>query len=138
VGVPERGLTRLVQQRLRRQHQTPTDAAHGRASGRIARWQATGCGLGIHSTVRTVGRPVRYTGGDKDAWHAAFARNLSGHKRTDWEASFKMLGRLQVRASKAELETTGTLLGREPRRYAEYVHDMATAWLPQTERTTQS
>jgi uncharacterized protein YbjT (DUF2867 family) len=62
-----------------------------------------------------LGRPVRYVGGDKDAWHAAFARNLSGHKRTDWEASFTMLGRLNIRASKAELETTRTLLGKQPR-----------------------
>jgi uncharacterized protein YbjT (DUF2867 family) len=85
-----------------------------------------------------LGRPVRYVGSDREAWHAAFARNLTGHKRTDWEASFAMLGRLKVRASKADLETTRTLLGREPRRYAGYVHDMASAWLPQTEGTSPS
>jgi uncharacterized protein YbjT (DUF2867 family) len=77
---------------------------------------------------RELGRPVRYAGNDTAVWKAAFVRHLHGRKLADWEASFGALSRLKVGTSAADLATTRDLLGREPRSYAEYIHDLATAW----------
>jgi uncharacterized protein YbjT (DUF2867 family) len=76
---------------------------------------------------RELGRQVRYTGGDESVWKAAFARHLQGRKLVDWEASFGALSKLKVKTSAADLAETRRLLGREPRRYDEYVHDQVTA-----------
>ena len=76
---------------------------------------------------RELGREVRYTGGDESAWKAAFARRLQGRKLVDWEASFGALSKLKVKTSAADLAETRRLLGREPRRYDEYVQDQVAA-----------
>ena len=76
---------------------------------------------------RELGRPVRYVGDNERLWKPAFARHLSGRKLADWEASFEALSKLRVKTSAADLAETRRLLGREPRRYDEYVHDRATA-----------
>ena len=76
---------------------------------------------------RELGREVRYTGGDESAWKAAFARHLQGRKLVDWEASFGALSKLKVKTSAADLAETRRLLGREPRRYDEYVQDQVAA-----------
>jgi uncharacterized protein YbjT (DUF2867 family) len=74
-----------------------------------------------------LGREVRYVGDDERAWKQAFARHLQGRKLADWQASFKALSTLKVKTSAADLEETRRLIGREPRRYGEYVHDRAGA-----------
>jgi uncharacterized protein YbjT (DUF2867 family) len=84
---------------------------------------------------RELGRPVRYLGNDKAVWKTSFARHLHGRKLVDWEASFGALSRLKVGTSAVDLATTRELLGREPRSYAEYVHDMAAAWGQLARRT---
>jgi uncharacterized protein YbjT (DUF2867 family) len=76
---------------------------------------------------RELGRQVRYIGDDERAWKEAFARHLHGRKLADWQASFTALSTLKVKTSAADLEETRRLIGREPRRYDEYVHDRATA-----------
>ena len=75
-----------------------------------------------------LGREVRYVGDDERAWKQAFARHLHGRKLADWEASFGALSKLKVKTSAADLEETRRLIGREPRRYDEYVRDRATAF----------
>ena len=70
---------------------------------------------------------MRYVGDDERAWKQAFARHLHGRKLADWEASFRALSTLKVKTSAADLEETRRLIGREPRRYDEYVHDRAAA-----------
>ena len=70
---------------------------------------------------------MRYVGDDERAWKQAFARHLQGRKLADWQASFKALSTLKVKTSAADLEETRRLIGREPRRYSEFVHDRAGA-----------
>jgi uncharacterized protein YbjT (DUF2867 family) len=79
---------------------------------------------------RELGRVVRYVGNDATAWRTAFARHLQGRKLVDWEASFTALAKLKVSTSAADLAETRRLLGRDPRSYAEFVHDRATARQP--------
>ncbi|WP_222436443.1 SDR family oxidoreductase [Streptomyces sp. T12] len=75
-----------------------------------------------------LGRPVRYLGDDTEAWHAAFAKRLTGHKLTDWISSFEFLSRQPIPTDQARVEATTELLGRAPRSYRDYVRDMAKQW----------
>ena len=68
---------------------------------------------------------------------AGLRSSPQGRKLADWQASFKALSTLKVKTSAADLEETRRLIGREPRRYSEYVHDrtrghQAEARLPNT------
>ena len=73
-----------------------------------------------------LGRPVEYTGGDIDAWHAALDRRVPpGKKNGDFRASFRALGRIAIQTSATDLAETTRLLGRPPLGYADYVRDLA-------------
>jgi uncharacterized protein YbjT (DUF2867 family) len=75
-----------------------------------------------------LGRPVRYTGDDPVAWAAAADRRLpTGKKGRDYRASFRLLGRLAIPTSTAQVALTTSLLGRPPLGYAGYARDLAAA-----------
>lgn len=69
-----------------------------------------------------LGRPVRYTGDDRQAWEATLCRRIpEGKKRRDWRSSFTALGWMRVGTSAREVAETTTLLGRAPTGYREWV-----------------
>lgn len=74
-----------------------------------------------------LGRPIRYAGEEDGVWAAALERNLSGHKRADWTASFGFLSKFGVKTNRRDLAATTRLLGRPPRSYAQFVRDRVAA-----------
>lgn len=74
--------------------------------------------------AEALGRPVEYTGHDQDAWRAAITTHLSGHKREDWLKTYKALAKMSGGPNPKELARTTELLGRAPRSYRTYVHDV--------------
>ena len=72
--------------------------------------------------AEALGRSVRYTGGDADAWEAALSRRVPpGKKRNDWRNSFRALSWLRMSTSAREVQQTALLLGRKPMRYRDWV-----------------
>lgn len=74
-----------------------------------------------------LGRPVRYAP-DLAATDAIFAHAYGGHKALDCQNSYRLVGRLKMGTSPADLRQTTFLLGRAPRGHAEYVRDVAAGW----------
>ena len=72
--------------------------------------------------AEALGRSVRYTGDDTDAWEAALIRRIpAGKKRNDWRNSFRALGWMRMGTSASEVEETALLLGRPPMTYRDWV-----------------
>lgn len=73
--------------------------------------------------ARVLGRPVRCVTepGEIDA---AIDRALSGKKREDFRATYKVLRDFELPTRPSALAQTTTLLGRPPRTYSEYVRDL--------------
>ena len=69
-----------------------------------------------------LGRAVRYTGDDAEAWEAALCRRIpAGKKRNDWRNSFRALSWMRMGSSAREVEETARLLGRAPTSYRDWV-----------------
>lgn len=77
---------------------------------------------------RTLGRPVRYTGGDPARFEREAKTVLEGKKLDDVLASYRVLGRMHVPTDAREVARTTALLGRAPRRYEDYARDAAARW----------
>lgn len=71
--------------------------------------------------ARALGREVRYTGDDPARVRRAVAATLTGRKRADILASFRLLSRMQVPTTARDVEMTTRLLGRAPHTYEQYV-----------------
>lgn len=79
--------------------------------------------------TETLGREVRWTGGDVDAFARLLESRLTGEKLSDFRKSFRLLSEIAMPAPTAkQLAQTQVLLGRAPRSYAEYVKDAAARW----------
>ncbi|GAA4988072.1 NAD(P)H-binding protein [Pseudonocardia tropica] len=70
---------------------------------------------------RALGIPVRYAGDDDSAVESALRAHLSGHRRDDWIASFRLLRGVAVATKPSEVAATERLLGRRPTDFAEFV-----------------
>lgn len=71
-----------------------------------------------------LGRSVVYVGDDEQVWRPIFEQRLSGQKLADWLDTARFLGRRSVELPK-DVAATTALLGRVPRRYADYVAELA-------------
>ena len=75
-----------------------------------------------------LGRSVRYTGSDPEAWEAALNRRIPpGKKRNDWRNSFRALSWLRMGTSAREVHETALLLGRTPMTYPDWVRSQVDA-----------
>lgn len=77
---------------------------------------------------RTLGRPVRYTGGDLARFEREARRLLDGKKLEDILASYRFLGGFHLPTDPREVAATTELLGRPPRSYEEYTRDARARW----------
>ncbi len=78
--------------------------------------------------AEALGRSVRYTGDDTEAWQAALVRRIpAGKKRNDWRNSFRALSWLRMGTSAREVEETAHLLGRMPTTYPTWVRSQVGA-----------
>ncbi len=77
--------------------------------------------------AEVLGTPVRYAGDDDAVLEAALRATLQGHRLDDWLASFRLLRRLAVPTSAADLATTERLLGRPATPFAAFAERVAIA-----------
>ncbi|MFC4454238.1 SDR family oxidoreductase [Deinococcus sonorensis] len=75
-----------------------------------------------------LGRPVAYLP-DLEVTDAIFDRVYGGRKALDCQKSYRMVGRVKMKTSAADVQQTEFLLGRPPRSFAEYTRDVAASWL---------
>ncbi|MDB5045438.1 MAG: hypothetical protein JWQ08_1488 [Deinococcus sp.] len=59
---------------------------------------------------------------------ALFERAYGGRKALDCQKSYRLVGKISVKTTPAQVAQTAFLLGRAPRTFAEYTHDTAAAW----------
>ena len=78
--------------------------------------------------ARALGRPVRYTGDDAEAWERTAALRLPpGRKGADFRGSFAGLGRFRLAASRKDVAWTTAMLGRPPQDYADWAAGLVAA-----------
>lgn len=61
-----------------------------------------------------LGHPVAYRGDDDEALDRALRAHLTGHRLEDWRSSMRVIRRMAVVATPAQLADTERLLGRRP------------------------
>ncbi|BDP43977.1 NmrA family transcriptional regulator (plasmid) [Deinococcus aetherius] len=83
-----------------------------------------------------LGRPVTYAPG-LAVTDAIFDRAYGGRKALDCQKSYRMVGKVKVRTSPADLAQTTFLLGRAPRSHAEYAQETAARWQAETPPTPE-
>jgi uncharacterized protein YbjT (DUF2867 family) len=89
--------------------------------------------------AEALGRSVRYTGDDSDAWEAALVQRFpAGKKRNDWRNSFRALSWMRLGTSAREVEATTLLLGRTPTTYRSWVRSQVDALDGDRVRITQT
>ncbi|GGO31709.1 SDR family oxidoreductase [Deinococcus humi] len=74
-----------------------------------------------------LGQLVSYTP-DLAVMDALFSRAYGARKALDCQKSYRMVGKVKVRTSPADLQQTTFLLGRPPRSHAEYAREVAALW----------
>lgn len=82
--------------------------------------------------TRHLGRAVRYAGDDLDAWRSAAANMLPAWLVDDLEIMYRFFQEEGLRATPEELEKQETLLGHAPRRYEDFVAEVAPSWTEPT------
>jgi uncharacterized protein YbjT (DUF2867 family) len=75
-----------------------------------------------------LGRHVRYAGDDLGAWAQTVGDRLSAEERTDFMKTYALFQRWGANVSSSVAARTTALLGRPPRRYRDYVRELATRW----------
>jgi uncharacterized protein YbjT (DUF2867 family) len=77
---------------------------------------------------KALGKPVAYAGDDLDAWAKSMEPYLPKWAVYDYRLMYAMFQAKGLRATPAQLDETRAILGREPRKFSDYVREMAAAW----------
>jgi uncharacterized protein YbjT (DUF2867 family) len=77
---------------------------------------------------KALGKPVAYAGDDLDAWAKSMEPYLPRWAVYDYRLMYAMFQAKGLRATPAQLGETRAILGREPRKFSDYVREMAAAW----------
>jgi len=77
---------------------------------------------------KAVGKPVAYGGNDLVAWARSMAPYMPAWAVYDYALMYAMLQARGLKATPAQLAETRTILGREPRQFADFVRETAEAW----------
>jgi uncharacterized protein YbjT (DUF2867 family) len=75
-----------------------------------------------------LGRPVRYAGDDLDAWARTVGDRLYPEERDDFAKTYAFFQRWGGKLPASVAARTTALLGRPPRRYRDYVRELAARW----------
>jgi uncharacterized protein YbjT (DUF2867 family) len=76
-----------------------------------------------------LGRDVRYTGDDLDAWSAQVSQYLPGWMVKDLRVMFQHFIDRGLKATSDEVAQTAAILGRPPRSFETFVQEVAPQWL---------
>jgi uncharacterized protein YbjT (DUF2867 family) len=77
---------------------------------------------------KALGKPVVYAGNDLVAWAKSMAPYLPAWAVFDFALMYAMFQARGLKATPAQLGETRTILGREPRRFSDYVRESVAAW----------
>lgn len=78
---------------------------------------------------RSLGRTIRYGGDDLEAWAEQSLRYLPEWLVEDLKSMYGFFQRTGLVASEEDLRIQHRLLGRQPRRFADFVDETCQAWL---------
>jgi uncharacterized protein YbjT (DUF2867 family) len=78
--------------------------------------------------ANALGRPVAYAGDDLDAWEKSMEPYLPKWAVYDYRLMYAMFQAKGLRATPAQLAETRAILGREPRKFSDFVREAAAAW----------
>jgi uncharacterized protein YbjT (DUF2867 family) len=88
----------------------------------------TGDGVADHYT-RALGRPVRYAGDDLDAWAQQARQGLPEWLARDLVTMYRFFQLRGLAATEGEMKQQARLLGRQPRRFQDFVEAKVKEWL---------
>ncbi len=77
---------------------------------------------------KALGKPVTYSGNDLAAWAKSFAPYMPAWAIYDFAIMYGMFQAKGLKATAAQLNETRTILGREPRRFSDFVSETAASW----------
>lgn len=78
--------------------------------------------------AKALGRPVAYGGNDLAAWAKSMAPYLPAWAVYDYALMYAMFQARGLKATAPQLAETRAILGREPRKFADFVRETAAAW----------
>ena len=78
--------------------------------------------------AKALGKPVAYGGNDLVAWSKSMAPYLPAWAVYDYALMYAMFQAKGLKATPAQQAETRTILGREPRTFADFVRETAAAW----------
>jgi uncharacterized protein YbjT (DUF2867 family) len=78
--------------------------------------------------AKALGKPVAYAGDDLEAWAKSMEPYLPKWAVYDYRLMYAMFQAKGLRATPAQLDETRAILGREPRKFSDYVRDAVAAW----------
>jgi len=78
--------------------------------------------------AKAIGKPVVYGGNDLAAWAKSMAPYLPAWAVYDYALMYAKFQAKGLKATATQLAETRTILGREPRRFADFVSETAAAW----------
>jgi uncharacterized protein YbjT (DUF2867 family) len=77
---------------------------------------------------KALGKPVVYAGNDLVAWGKSMAPYLPAWAVFDFAIMYAMFQAKGLKATPAQLAETRAIVGREPRRFSDYVRESVAAW----------
>jgi uncharacterized protein YbjT (DUF2867 family) len=78
--------------------------------------------------AKALGKPVAYGGNDLTAWAKSMAPYLPAWAVYDYALMYAMFQAKGLKATASQLAETRATLGREPRKFADFVRETAAAW----------
>lgn len=81
-----------------------------------------------------LGREIRYTA-DVPLTDSLLERAYGGRKALDFQKTYRLTAKFVLKTTPAQVQQSVSLIGRQPRSHADYVHDMLPAWQPAKEAT---
>ncbi len=78
--------------------------------------------------AKALGRPVAYGGNDLAAWSKSMAPYMPAWAVYDYALMYAAFQAKGLKATAAQLDETRTILGREPRKFSDFVGETAAAW----------
>ncbi len=78
--------------------------------------------------AKALGKPVAYGGNDLSAWAKSMAPYLPSWAVYDYALMYAMFQTKGLKATPPQLAETRAILGREPRKFADFVRETVAAW----------
>ena len=77
---------------------------------------------------KALGKPVAYAGNDLAAWAKSMAPYMPAWAVYDYAIMYESFQQKGLKATPAQLGETRAILGREPRRFSDFVRETVAAW----------